>query len=774
MFAKQSDTTPKCHPRVALLLPALLAFAVPAFSQSRTYTLDADFDAGHLDQVNHSAVHDQLQLDTTPHSSTFLWIANTQRGTMARVDASTGAVLGEYRTAPLGRNRNPSRTAIDALGNVWTANRGEVTTNRGSVVKIGLVLGGTRVTRQADGSVVANPLGEYLAPPFILCTAVDRDGDGLIRTSRGLGHILDWADVTDGEGGMDGVVQDAADECILVYQRTTAPSATHVSLDATGKLWVGAYPSGVFDVLDGATGAIQRSLPLGSGGFGGLVDAHGILWSSHPSQGRMLRYNPMTESVMTIAVLQSSGVTCDQTNSIWNSMGSNNTLMRLAADGTRFPGFPVPSYGSSALGIALGADGDVWIANSGTSAVSRVSPSGTLRKRISIPGSPNGLCRDAAGKFWVTSQTHHSALRIDPNAGTDGLGAIDLTVPMGSNAGPQSFGDMATQVTVQVTAPLGSWSVVHDGGEAGILWTNVAWQGQEPDGSALTVEARAADEAAALGALAWMQVANAAALTGLEGRFCELRVTFARGASAGSSPLLEQLTITGQVPVLNAAPTCSNARPGIERLWPPDGRMVEICILDVVDPDGDPLTISITGITQDEPVTRGRQVQPDGDGVGTSTARVRAERMGNHNGRTYAIAFEASDGRGGVCDGVVRVCVPHDQGHGNACVDDGQNFDSTLLAAKALEAWPQPNPFNPSTTLHYVLPQPASQRVHVAVYNVRGKLVRVLADEMQAPGAHAIPWDGRDASGAPQASGVYVYRVLTDEMQAHGRIVMVK
>jgi len=776
MFTKRSDTLPKLHKRAALLAPALLAFAVTALAQSRTFTLDADFDAGLLDHVNHSAVHDQLQLDTTDNTSSFLWIANSSRGTMARVDASTGAVLGEYRTAPLGRLRNPSRTAIDALGNVWTANRSENTSGRGSVVKIGLVLGGTRVARQADGTVVANPQGGYLAPPFLLCAAVDRDHDGLIRTSRGLGHVLAWADVTDGEGGMDGIVQDADDECILVYQRTTVPNATHVSLDATGKLWVGAYPSAMFDVLDGTTGAIEQSLPLGTGGFGGLVDAHGILWSSHPSQGRLLRYDTMTGAVATIAVLQSSGLTCDPSGSLWNSMGTNNTFTKIAADGTRFPGFPVPSFGGGAMGIAVGADGDVWIAHTGTNAVSRLGPTGGLRKRISIAGSPNGLCRDAAGKFWVTSQSQNAALRIDPNAGSDGLGAVDLTVPMGSGAGPQSFGDMATQVTVQVAAPLGRWSVVHDGGAAHVVWTSVGWQGHEPDASALAVEARAADAADALGALAWMPVANSAAVTDLEGRFCELRVAFVRGASASASPVLEQITIAGNVPVLNQAPDCSNARPEVERLWPPDGRMVEIPILGVVDPDGDPLTITITGITQDEPVAHrfGRAIQPDGDGLGTPTARVRAERRGSDNGRVYAIHFEASDGQGGVCDGEVRVCVPHDQGRGSVCQDDGQKYDSTLSdpAAKSLAAWPQPNPFNPSTTLHYVLPQP--QRVYVAVYDVRGTLVRVLADEQQAPGAHAVPWDGRDASGNPLASGVYMYRVLADELEAHGRIVMVK
>ena len=41
------------------------------------------------------------------------------------------------------------------------------------------------------------------------------------------------------------------------------------------------------------------------------------------------------------------------------------------------------------------------------------------------------------------------------------------------------------------------------------------------------------------------------------------------------------------------------------------------------------------------------------------------------------VSFVASDGRGGECAGSVRICVPHDQRHGHACVDSGAVIDST-------------------------------------------------------------------------------------------------
>jgi hypothetical protein len=83
--------------------------------------------------------------------------------------------------------------------------------------------------------------------------------------------------------------------------------------------------------------------------------------------------------------------------------------------------------------------------------------------------------------------------------------------------------------------------------------------------------------------------------------------------------------------------------------------------------------VTVTGITQDEPLTG----SPDATGVGTATARVRASRAGNGDGRVYRIAFEARDPDGGVCTGMVTVCVPHDRRPGAGCRDGGAIVSST-------------------------------------------------------------------------------------------------
>lgn len=130
--------------------------------------------------------------------------------------------------------------------------------------------------------------------------------------------------------------------------------------------------------------------------------------------------------------------------------------------------------------------------------------------------------------------------------------------------------------------------------------------------------------------------------------------------------------------IINSPPDCSRAVPSISQVWPPDHRKETIQILNVEDPDGDPVSMTITGITQDEPIVcpGSGDTYPDGGVIGDDTVWVRAERSGISNSRVYNISFTASDDKDAQCSGSVLVCVPHDQGINTVCVDDGQLYDS--------------------------------------------------------------------------------------------------
>jgi hypothetical protein len=69
-----------------------------------------------------------------------------------------------------------------------------------------------------------------------------------------------------------------------------------------------------------------------------------------------------------------------------------------------------------------------------------------------------------------------------------------------------------------------------------------------------------------------------------------------------------------------------------------------------------------------------------------------------------------------------------------------------------------PNPFNPLTTVEYEIPR--AQAVRISIYDIRGRLVRRLLDNVaQSAGRHEIAWNGRADSGAAQPSGVYFCRL---------------
>ena len=185
----------------------------------------------------------------------YVYMAASARGTIVRIDADSGTILGEYRTVPEPKagNPDPSRTTVDKFGECWVGNRRDSvniaqqgTPNvKGSVTRIGLVEGGTR-GKLVNGVFVADPPndpnpGQYLQPPFTYKSpsVVDRDLDGLIRTSTGLADILDWDPLPFSGANDAGGVGEALDECITNHVLVDARYVRALAIDANNDLWVG-------------------------------------------------------------------------------------------------------------------------------------------------------------------------------------------------------------------------------------------------------------------------------------------------------------------------------------------------------------------------------------------------------------------------------------------------------------------------------------------------------------------------------------------------------
>ncbi len=83
-----------------------------------------------------------------------------------------------------------------------------------------------------------------------------------------------------------------------------------------------------------------------------------------------------------------------------------------------------------------------------------------------------------------------------------------------------------------------------------------------------------------------------------------------------------------------------------------------------------------------------------------------------------------------------------------------------------------PNPFNPQTTISFRLLR--SSDVSVDVYNVLGENIRTLVFGRKTAGRHSILWNGRDENGEEVPSGIYFYRLATDEFSDTKKMLLLK
>ena len=145
------------------------------------------------------------------------------------------------------------------------------------------------------------------------------------------------------------------------------------------------------------------------------------------------------------------------------------------------------------------------------------------------------------------------------------------------------------------------------------------------------------------------------------------------------NPANNSATVTTNI---NHNPVCTAATTGLGLLWPPNHKLVDGQIAGVTDVDpGDVITLTITGITQDEPVNgeADGNTSPDATIGANGAFKVRAERSGQGDGRVYRVSFTASDGEGGECSAIRRIGVPHDQGGQPVPIDSAPPSFNSLL-----------------------------------------------------------------------------------------------
>jgi hypothetical protein len=98
--------------------------------------------------------------------------------------------------------------------------------------------------------------------------------------------------------------------------------------------------------------------------------------------------------------------------------------------------------------------------------------------------------------------------------------------------------------------------------------------------------------------------------------------------------------------------------------------------------------------------------------------------------------------------------------------------DHVVPKSYALYCRNYPNPFNPTTTIEFSIPE--RDFVNLTIYGLLGNEIAVLADEKKDAGKYWIQWDGRNQRGEKVASGTFIYRLKTNKQVVFGKMLLLK
>lgn len=460
------------------------------------WTLDAHFDQGTLNNVNHDDPNnDQLQItvDGVTAPQPYMFVAQTNDGWMLKIDTVTGKQLARYfsvRTADCptcNASRTtwyPSRVSVDFDGDVYIANR--AFSFQGSVTKI--------------AGTVAN--------------CIDRNGNGTIETSKDVNNdgIIDVNNATEFPGQND--------ECLLYTQAVgvtnTWPRA--LNLDGKGTMWVGTYNDKKAIQLDitATPWKVLKTINLPSTPYGFSIRGD-YLYSSALGQA-VMRVDLTNDTVKTMNAPGNYGITVDQNGIGWFG-GSGLYRCDFNAVNCEAKG------GNSMNGVTVDAEGQIWSSSNGI--IYKFDNTGKMLGTANVPGS-YGIAIGHDGHPRVISSTSAAKVDSGPVGGPPGAVTTYNTGIVG-NTGiyNYTYTDFTGFASLNVTVKKGEWTVVHDSMDPNSIWQKVVWndekEGSVPPGTSITIFVRAAATEAELKNKPFVPVVDGLIDGQVDGRFVEIR-----------------------------------------------------------------------------------------------------------------------------------------------------------------------------------------------------------------------------------------------------------
>ena len=543
--------------RTMLSLSCLLGLTVADARTPKIFTTTADWNAG--DRFNTIGVNDaangKLQLVDPGQIQTFptLWPANAAEDTVTKFDTNINKEVGRYRTwfnqgiHGVFSGPAPSRTAVDADGNVYVVNR-HFDGRRIFVMKI---LTSNVGADDRDGNGVID-------------TAIDVNNNGVVTGAEILPLTDDGGVSAGSPGGIagDGIpqIQEFHDERIKWVREIPGSEGRlgrSCAIDPAGNIWVGSYSPGAYWKLSSATGAITAGpvAASGTGGgmtpYGAVVDSRGMLWSAGLSTlVGQLNTNTATWVATRNSGRSNYGIALDNArNRVYLGQGAPYTL--LSGIDTVTPTFSFPASGTDGAGISTAANGDILVHGSNSSFPNFVnggagtsSGSGVGMTRFrpdhsvawsssSQPGANDfgqrGIAPDANGDiFTINLDTSN----VSKYRGADGahLGVF----PIGTN--PYSYSDLSGS-TFSVTNPSGTWTEEHADTFRGQKDCIVTLTSAGP--GTIKIELAGSNVSGVPGP--FVLATPGAVVPGVAGKFITVRVTLT--AANQATPMIQDLTL---------------------------------------------------------------------------------------------------------------------------------------------------------------------------------------------------------------------------------------
>lgn len=445
----------------------------------------------------------------------FMWIANSAHDWVSKYDTRTGKEVGRYFSvipkdcagsagppcaagvvhglqpnSPSTGANSPSRTAIDLFGDVWVANRAPM--RQGSVTK------------------VANDEA----------SCIDRNGDGVIQTSRDLngdGQISPDAADKEMIVPSDPADPNQYDECVL-FTTTVAAVSAEISARALaisggmegspGEVWVGIYSDRRFYKLHPANGqVVAQTDPLPFGPYGAIVDRNQRLWAVAPGVAQLALIDTASATILAPDLQPPAGTACgayalgvdgknriwlpgwsagtlacryDHSTGTWTSFSFTGTVCDNGVEYGRPRGIAVDEAGivyMSADNNSLGTAAQLLRFDGETGAILKLGPHDCVdatdaNTRISI-----GTGLDGDGQPWVNNASGN-VMKVDT-----ATGAVTKTTQQ--EAGLYTYSDFTGYQLRRFTAPRGTYSKDFEGCPAESEWRTLRWDGQAPPPTAL-------------------------------------------------------------------------------------------------------------------------------------------------------------------------------------------------------------------------------------------------------------------------------------------------